>query len=107
MTNGDDADNELAGYSHEKANNGPGQNGDTSASSDLPNQHTTSGFLPQTVLPARVSDEKDKVAGRVKTDASGKVIEYPNAHGLSARSVDNGSPGGTVPKSLNYPDTRK
>lgn len=35
-----------------KADNGYGQNGFQGASSDLPGEHTTSGFVPQSHLPA-------------------------------------------------------
>lgn len=37
--------------SNEPANNGYGQNGFQGPSSDLPGQHTTSGFLPQSAVP--------------------------------------------------------
>lgn len=37
--------------SREKAKNGYGQNGFQGPSSDTPGKHTTSGFLPKTVIP--------------------------------------------------------
>jgi hypothetical protein len=96
-------DDEIVGYSHEAARNGPGQNGDSSASSDEPGQHTTSGFLPQTVLPARVSDVQDTLAHRVSMDASGKPVQYPSTFG---RSLYRAGSDGTISKSLNYPDKK-
>jgi hypothetical protein len=45
------ADSEEFVGSHMKAKNGYGQNGFQGASSDLPNEHTTSGFLPQAEIP--------------------------------------------------------
>ena len=44
-------DTEFVG-SHLKAKNGYGQNGYQGASSDVPGEHTTSGFLPQAEIPA-------------------------------------------------------
>jgi hypothetical protein len=45
------ADSEEFIGSHEKAQNGYGQNGYQGPSSDLPGQHTTSDFLPQAEVP--------------------------------------------------------
>ena len=44
-------DTEFVG-SHLKAKNGYGQNGYQGASSDVPGEHTTSGFLPQAEISA-------------------------------------------------------
>lgn len=60
--------------SREKAKNGYGQNGYQGASSDLPGQHTTSGFLPQGSVP------KDDWQTR-KVDAS----PIPAHPGMTAR----------------------
>lgn len=62
--------------SKEKANNGYGQNGYQGASSDLPGQHTTSGFLPQVIAPT------DKWQTREVSKES-----YPLSFGMKSRST--------------------
>jgi hypothetical protein len=75
----DAGDEEFVG-SHEKADNGYGQNGFQGPASDLPGQHTTSDFLPQCTIPARTSDgTPDWQTRQVKAD------QYPVAHGMKAR----------------------
>jgi hypothetical protein len=85
----DDADTELAGYSHEKANNGYGQNGFQGPSSDTPGKHTTSGFLPQVTAPVDDNWQTRKV------DAT----PYPAAHGMKARDSKSDFPTANVRKS--------
>jgi hypothetical protein len=90
------ADNEIA--SHFKAKNGYGQNGYQGASSDTPGEHTTSGFLPQTdqaIVAARQGDHQDKIGFR-------KGSAEPAHAGMKSRTVSDGSPGGIIPKSLDY-----
>lgn len=58
------------------AKNRYGQNGYQGPSSDLPGQHTTSGFLPQ----ARVDGSKWQTRD-VKKD------QYPTTHGMRNRSL--------------------
>jgi hypothetical protein len=48
-----------------KPENGYGQNGASGASSDLPGQHTTSGFLPQCKAPAPCDQTRDVGPGNV------------------------------------------
>lgn len=70
------ADSEVFVASKQKADNKYGQNGFQGASSDLPGQHTTSGFLPATKLPAENSDGQTR-----KVDAT-QIATHP---GLKAR----------------------
>jgi hypothetical protein len=65
------------------ANNGYGQNGFTGPSSDLPGQHTTSGFLPQSTVPTdkwqtrEVSKEQLKSTfGMTGPAPSAKIAPY-------------------------------
>lgn len=62
--------------SREKANNGYGQNGYQGASSDLPGENTTSGFLPAVTLPAENSDGQTR-----KVDGT-QITAHP---GMKAR----------------------
>lgn len=68
-----ESDTEFVG-SHLKAKNNYGQNGFQGASSDLPGQHTTSGFLPAVKLPA---ENDDKQTRNVKSE------QYPTTFGMS------------------------
>lgn len=70
--------------SREPANNGYGQNGYQGASSDLPGQHTTSGFLPAVELPKMA--DGDWQTRKVKADA------YPITFGHHKAAA-----GGTIP----------
>jgi hypothetical protein len=85
--NGEVGGEEFIG-SHEKANNNYGQNGYQGPSSDLPGQHTTSGFLPQSVVP------KDDWQTR-KVSAE----QYPAAHGMKPRDSKIDFPTANVRKS--------
>jgi hypothetical protein len=76
--------------SREKANNGYGQPGYQGQSSDLPGKHTTSGFLPETILPA--ADDTGNVQMR-KIDASPLAA----AHGMKSR-IAPGGVSGSIPK---------
>lgn len=76
--------------SREPANNGYGQNGFQKASSDLPGQKTTSGFLPASAVPT--SDWQTR-----KVDAS-PIAAHP---GMAPRKS-----AGTIP-SNGRPVTRK
>lgn len=70
-------------------NSNYGQNGYGGASSDLPGQHTTSGFLPQCKVPAdakgldwqnrKVSDKSYPLAHGMKTPGVVKIAKT-NAH---------------------------
>jgi hypothetical protein len=83
------ANNDQEIKSHFKARNGYSQNSYQGASSDLPGQHTTSGFLPPTVLPAhRGDDPQDKLEFR------GQKAE-PAHRSMRSRTALN--EGGTVP----------
>jgi hypothetical protein len=55
-----------------KPENGYGQNGYAGPSSDLPGQHTTTGFLPQVTLPASDADWQTR-----KVSAEQKVPTTP------------------------------
>jgi len=100
------ADTEIKA-SHEKAKNAYGQNGSPQASSLLPGQ-TKSPIAdvtpPQAAVPGlRV---EDTLAHRVKMDGD-KAAAYPHHSGLPPRSVDSGSPGGTVPAANTRRDSGK
>jgi hypothetical protein len=56
-----------------KKSDGYGQSGFAGSSSDTPGKHTTSGFLPQTVLP------KAEDNGQTRPVSSAQAV--PNAHG--------------------------
>lgn len=75
--------------SHEKAENGYGQNGYQGPSSDLPGQHTSSGFLPQTTVPK--SDWQTR-------DVSKE--QYPAAHGMKAAAPPAAFPTATVRRAV-------
>jgi hypothetical protein len=93
--------------SHEKADDGYGQNGFPGPASDVPGKHTTSGFLPKTVLPSQDPIGQDRLEARVKVDGDGKAIPYPPAAASMAnRGVDTGSPGGPIPNVLNHSPKR-
>lgn len=77
--------NEVFVASREKAKNGYGQNGYQGPSSDLPGQHTTSGFLPQVGVPK--SDWQTR-----KVDAT----PFPPAHGMKARDSKIDFPSSTM-----------
>jgi len=62
---------------------GYGQNGYGGASSDLPGQKTTSGFLPQTDLPTAQAARK-RFQERDVSDQT-----YPLSHGMDKRSPRN------------------
>src|SRR5258708_6077209 len=79
--------------SHEKALNGYGQNGFQGPASDLPGQHTTSGFLPQCELP-KIDDNWQ--TRKVKSDA------YAPAFGMSAKAAPV-----TIPTANSRPVKRK
>jgi hypothetical protein len=83
FSTGDESGDETIG-SHEKANNNYGQNGYQGPPSDLPGQHTTSDFLPQTVLPPRSADGTPDWQNR-KLDNVGKSAVVPAAYGMKAR----------------------
>jgi hypothetical protein len=93
----------LAGGSREKSKSGYGQNGDDSASSLTPGQskppipNVSPPQPSKELIASRGGDEQDKLAHRVPREE-----HAPISHGLSARNVDSGSPGGTVPKTLDY-----
>src|ERR1035437_4885093 len=64
-------------------NSGYGQNGFHGPSSDTPGIRTTSGFLPQTVIPARASDGTPDWQTRKLAD--GNVPIHP---GMTDRNAD-------------------
>lgn len=70
--------------SKEKPKNGYGQNGYQGASSALPGQKVTSGFLPEVKLP-------DGVTAKVNEGANWQTravdaAQYPASHGMKARN---------------------
>lgn len=67
-----------------KAKNGYGQNGFQGASSDLPGEHTTSGFLPQVTVPDKITASENE-GGNWQTRPVSKD-GYPPAHGMKARN---------------------
>lgn len=79
--------------SHMKADNGYGQNGYQGASSDLPGEHTTSGFLPQSVVPKddwqtrKVSAEPIKTHPGMKSPESIKLAPSINHANASKRAM--------------------
>jgi len=85
--------------SREKAKNGYGQNGYQGPSSDLPGQHTTSGFLPAVTLP--------------KTDANWQTRKVDStpiapAHGMSGPKASSTIPATTLsPRQTKELQTRK
>lgn len=81
-----ESDTIIAG-SHLKPNNRYGQNGYPGPSSDLPGQHTTSGFLPKVSLPAEDNDgQTRKVSAQPYAPASG--MKAPNtAHAFPTANV--------------------
>lgn len=96
MANAPTNDEEV--NSHFKAKNGYGQNGFQGASSDLPGEHTKSGFLPQpdaSIIAARGGDHRDTLAHRIGHGKSGTVA---TAHGMTSKSRDKSdNKSGTVP----------
>ena len=112
------ADSEFVG-SHEKAfpgkgKTGAGQNGDPRASSTMPHARTRNRdkrrpevqppipavslkMVDATLIAARGGDVQDTLAHRLKNGANVK-----SHAAMLARTVDNGSPGGAIPKSLDY-----
>lgn len=78
--------------SHQKARNGYGQNGFQGASSDLPGQNTTSGFLPKVTV--EIGDwQTRKVDAKPITPHAGmkprdSKIDFPkdNSHPASKRA---------------------
>ncbi|HEY5305181.1 MAG TPA: hypothetical protein VIJ52_00740 [Pseudolabrys sp.] len=60
-----------------KAENTYGRNGATNASSDLPRQKTTSGFLPACELPTGNSQTRDVSTGQ-------KFAPSPAGHGMKS-----------------------
>lgn len=77
--------------SREKANNGYGQNGYQGASSDLPGENTTSGFLPAVTLPAAKSDKVDAtpIAAHPGMKARDSKSTFPtsNVHPVTKRAL--------------------
>lgn len=71
-----ESDTVIAG-SHLKPMNKYGQNGFPGPSSDLPGQHTTSGFLPQVALPGGDNGQTRTVSAE----------QYPAAYGLKSQSA--------------------
>lgn len=81
-------ESEIFVASKMKADNKFGQNGYQGASSDLPGEHTTSGFLPQTALSktnsqlrAVSADAMPCTFGHCPRDTSAKVptkVSYPS-----------------------------
>jgi hypothetical protein len=66
-----------------KSDNGYGQNGYSGSSSDLPGQHTTSGFLPQATVPADWGQTRPMSAEQ----------KVPTTKGMRSRSGE----GGVIP----------
>lgn len=96
----------------QKPKQGYGQNGFNGASSDLPGERTTSGFLPDCDLSAAIAQDTPKDPSRqtlngkgnpptprVKPTLSGpqartvKADQYPTTFGTKARGRNDGSPG--------------
>lgn len=79
--------------SKEKAENGYGQNGYQGPSSDLPGERTTSGFLPQSSVPASgwqtrsVSAEQLPAAHGMKGPKTGEKIAAHNSHRPSVQKA--------------------
>lgn len=73
----DDQANDTFIASNEPAKNGYGQNGYQGPASDLPGQHTTSGFLPQSKVPASGWQTRS-----VSKD------QYPAAHSMRDRNAN-------------------
>jgi hypothetical protein len=79
--------------SHEKAMNGYGQNGYQGASSDMPGQHTTSGFLPQAEIPAsdwqmrKVSKEGYAPSFGMKSPAEPAKVPSVTTHRTSKQAA--------------------
>jgi hypothetical protein len=84
-----DTDTDTFIESHEPANNKYGQNGYQGPSSDLPGQHTTSGFLKQVELPKADANFQTR-----KIDASA----YPTHPGMSAQTAP-----GKIPSAVDHP----
>ena len=86
------AGDEFVG-SHMKADNKYGQNGYTGASSDLPGEHTTSGFLPMVTLPAddwqvrKVAPEAYPTAFGMKSPAAPVKVFETNVHRASKQAA--------------------
>ena len=72
-----------------KPEDGPGQNGFDDPSSDLPGEHTVSGFLPSVSVP--VSDWQTRPVSPEQ--------KVPTAHAMRSRvgNASSGSPGGPIP----------
>ena len=77
--------------SREPAKNGYGQNGYQGPSSDLPGQHTTSGFLPQSKVPDDKWQTRKVSSEPIKThpgmSARDDKIDFPkdNVHPSKGR----------------------
>lgn len=81
-----ESDTIIAG-SHLKPNNRYGQNGFPGPSSDLPGQHTTSGFLPQVTLPPESDDGQTR-----KVSAE----QYAPSYGMKSQRAPHAFPTANV-----------
>jgi hypothetical protein len=99
--------NEIVG-SHLKANNSYGQNGSPLPSSLNPGKSkpNIADVSPPTANVPGL-DAADQLGARVHMTADGKPMGYPTSDGLSARTVDSGSPGGSIPAATIRRDSGK